>query len=82
MAKLKRISLFVMHDDDPTDFNWVKAWIKKWKLAGKLRVEDYSTGGWEHYWDVEASEAAIAEVPENYFCSSEWSSPEIFKTKK
>ncbi len=81
MAKLKRISLFVMHDEDSSDYDWVSAWIIKWKSEFQLTVADYSTGGWEHYWDIEASEAAIAEVPENYFCDSEWSKPELFDTK-
>ena len=79
MSKLKRISLFVMHDDDATDFNWVRAWIKKWKSLGELKVADYSTGGWEHYWEIEGSAAAVAEVPESYFCDSEWSKPALFK---
>ena len=72
MDNLKRISIFVVHDDDPTDFNWVEAWIEKWKNLNKLKLADYSTGGWEHYWDVEAAPEAIAEVPEEYLCASEW----------
>jgi hypothetical protein len=80
MDNLKRISIFVMHDDDPTDFNWVEGWIEKWKNLNKLKVADYSTGGWEHYWDVEAVPEAIVEVPEAYLCASEWATPELFKS--
>jgi hypothetical protein len=81
MAKLKRISIFVLHDDDATDFEWVQAWIIKWKNKFELTVAHYSSGGWEHLWDIEASEQAIAEVPENYLCDSEWATTEIFKPK-
>ena len=79
MSKLQRISIFVLHDEDSTDYDWVKAWIKRWKLADKLRVRDYSSGGWEHYWDIEASKEAVAEVPADYLCDSAWSKPELFK---
>ena len=70
-----------MHDQDATDYEWVKSWIKRWKLVDKLRIADYSSGGWEHYWDIEASVDAIAEVPANYLCDCEWSMPEILKKK-
>ena len=79
MSELQRISIFVMHDDDPTDFNWVQAWIERWKLVDKLRVADYSTGGWEHCWDIAAYAEAVAEVPADYLCASEWATPELFK---
>lgn len=79
MSKLQRISIFVLHDEDSTDYDWIKAWIKRWKLAEKLRVQNYSSGGWEHYWDIEASKDAVAEVPVDYLCDSEWSNPELLK---
>ncbi len=79
MTQLKRITIFVLHDEDSSDFDWVEAWIIKWKSEFQLVVADYSTGGWEHYWNIEASAEAIAEVPENYFCSSEWATPALFK---
>lgn len=84
MATFKRISIFVMHEDDPTDFMWVEAWIRKWKLLDMLRVQEYSSGGWEHYWDIETSPEAVAEVPKDYLCDSEWANSELFgrKTKK
>ena len=73
-CQLKRITIFVMHDEDSTDYDWVSAWIIKWRVDFQLRVVDYSTGGWEHLWDIEASDAAIAEVPLDYICGSAWSS--------
>jgi hypothetical protein len=79
MTQLKRITIFVLHDEDSSNFDWVEAWIIKWKSEFQLVVADYSTGGWEHYWNIEASAKAIAEVPENYLCSSEWATPELFK---
>ena len=81
MSKLQSISIFVMHDDDPTDFSWVQAWIDRWKLVDKLRIADYSTGGWEHYWDIETCAEAVAEVPEDYLCASEWANPKLFNKK-
>ena len=59
-------------EDEPSeDYKWVIAWLERWKTA--LRVENYSTRGWEHTWDIEAPEDAIAEVPNNFLCASEWS---------
>ncbi len=81
MSKLQPISIFVMHDDEPTDFNWVQAWINRWKLVDKLRIADYSTGGWEHYWDIETCAEAVAKVPEDHLCASEWANPELFNKK-
>ncbi|MGI1679451.1 MAG: hypothetical protein K6L75_12000 [Cellvibrionaceae bacterium] len=50
----------------------MKTWLEKWK--DNVRIADYSTGGWEHIWDLEASEQAISEIPHNWLCSSEWTS--------
>ena len=59
-------------EDEPSgDYKWVIAWLERWKTV--LRVANYSTGGWEHIWDIEAPEDAIAEVPNNLLCASEWS---------
>ena len=41
--------------------------------------EKPSDAQWVHLWDVVASDAAIAEVPTDYLCDSEWSNPELFK---
>jgi len=79
MDNLKRISIFVLHNEDSSDFDWMEAWIKKWKNLNKLKVADYSTGGWEHYWDIEAVQEAIEELPEEYLCASEWATPDLFK---
>jgi hypothetical protein len=73
---LKRITLFADDPDDerPADYVWVEAWLERWK--GQVRVVDYSTGGWEHLWDVEAPPEAAAEIPEHLLCGSAWSDPE------
>jgi hypothetical protein len=42
-----------------------------------VRVVNYSSGGWEHLWNVEAPSEAVAEVPEHLLCESEWSNPEL-----
>ena len=76
---MKKITIFVLHDDDASDYDWVNAWIVKWKSEFQLIVANYSSGGWEHLWDIEASEAAIAEVPHDYLCDSEWSNPDLLK---
>lgn len=81
MSQLKRISIFVGDfDDEPSaDYLWVAAWLERWKHV--LRVENYSSGGWEHIWDIEAPEAVVAEVPEHLFCASEWSGWTVPRTR-
>ncbi|MBA4217818.1 MAG: hypothetical protein IIA03_10775 [Proteobacteria bacterium] len=76
MGSLKRITIYVDHVDSAGDFDSVRAWLSKWE--GQVRVHDYSTGGWEHTWDVEAPAEAVAELPEGWLCASAWSTPEIF----
>lgn len=72
----QRITIFVLHDHDDADYVWVLDWLERW---GELvTVADYSTGGWEHLWDVEAPATAVAEVPADWLCSSEWATPELF----
>ncbi|MGH8710785.1 MAG: hypothetical protein ACREVA_05660 [Burkholderiales bacterium] len=73
-----RATIYVDHVDNSKDFDFVEAWLKKWQ--GKVRVADYSTGGWEHTWDVEGPEEAISEIPAEWLCESEWSNPKLFKT--
>jgi hypothetical protein len=72
MPELTRITLYADHSGDgPSEhYLWVVAWLERWD--GHVRVADYSTGGWEHLWDVEAPAEAVAEVPEYMLCSSRW----------
>jgi hypothetical protein len=82
--ELRRITIFVLHhddagNDDASHYAWVHAWIIKWKSQFQLTVVDYSSGGWEHSWDIEATQEAISEVPADYLCDSEWSNPGLFK---
>src|SRR5688572_14327535 len=74
---LKRITLFA---DDPgdhpsADYAWVDSWLRRWK--GQVRIVNYSSGGWEHLWDIEAPSEAVAEVPAHLLCASDWSNPEF-----
>jgi len=73
VSQLTRITIFAgdFEDAPSADYQWVTSWLERWKAA--LRVADYSTGGSEHIWNVEATEEAIAEVPEHLLCASEWS---------
>lgn len=74
---MKRVTIYIDHVDDDTDFVFMQEWLEKWKSS--VRVESYSSGGWEHIWNVEGSEEAIVEIPEDWHCASEWATPEIFK---
>ncbi|QER39916.1 hypothetical protein F2A31_09385 [Acinetobacter suaedae] len=80
MDNMKRITIFVMDADSSDDVDQVGAWLEKWKDS--VNVVDYSTGGWEHCWDIEATLDAVAEVPEQWLCCSEWATPEIFDQTK
>jgi hypothetical protein len=78
VSDLKRMTIFVDHaHDGPSDgFNWVQAWLARWQ--GAVRVAKYSTGGWEHLWDIEGPAEAVAEVPDDLVCASKWANPEVF----
>jgi len=75
MTTMKRVTLFVMHGDDDSEFNLVEAWFERWK--DQVVIVDYSTGGWEHLWDVEATPEALAEVHSDWLCSSEWADADL-----
>ncbi|MGR2739665.1 hypothetical protein ACUY1T_14540 [Billgrantia sp. Q4P2] len=74
---MQKVTIYVDHVDDASDFDFMQEWLKKWE--GVVRVTDYSTGGWEHIWDLEGPEEAISEIPKDWHCSSKWATPEIFK---
>jgi hypothetical protein len=66
-----RVTLYADHpDDDRTDHDFIDAWLTRW--SGEVTIADYSTGGWEHIWDIEAPRHAIQEIPKRFFCSSDW----------
>jgi hypothetical protein len=75
--EMKRITIFVMHGDDETDYKAAEAWFERWQ--NQVNVVDYSSGGWEHLWDVEASAEAVADLPKDFLCDSQWSTPAFFK---
>lgn len=60
---MKRITIYIDHIDDAADSSLMRNWLEKWKSV--VRVEEYSTGGWEHVWDLAAPEEAISEIPED-----------------
>jgi hypothetical protein len=73
MPQLTRITIFAedFENESSAQYKWVIAWMERWE--GVIRVADYSTGGWEHIWDIEAPEDAIAEIPQDLLGASEWS---------
>lgn len=76
MTTSKRITVHIDHVDSSTDADWMEAWFAKW--APTARIENESTGGWEHIWDIEAPVEAVAEIPQDWLCASAWATPEIF----
>ncbi len=72
MPAVHKVTVFCEDfDEHPSeDFIWVKAWLKKW--GESVLVADYSTGGWEHLWDVSGPREAIEEIPERLLCGSDW----------
>ena len=66
-----RCTLFADHpDDDSADVDAVLAWHERWGKS--VKVVDYSTGGSEHLWNVEAPLNALQELPKRFFRSSAW----------
>ncbi|WP_161958044.1 hypothetical protein [Azospirillum palustre] len=65
-------TIFTMdsYDVPSFDYAWVERWLKRWN--GQVVVVDYSSGGWEHIWDVSGPREAIAEIPERFLCASKW----------
>lgn len=57
-------------EERPPEFVWVQQWLERWK--DEVRVVDYSTGGWEHLWNVEGPVEALREVPMEIRCAGEW----------
>jgi hypothetical protein len=68
---MPRLILFVDDPGEvrPPEFIWVEEWLKRWE--NEVRVVDYSTGGWEHLWDVEGPAEALREVPLAIRCAGE-----------
>ncbi len=74
---MKKVTIYIDHLEDDSDFVFMQEWLKKWKEVAK--IVDYSTGGWEHCWDLEAPEEAVSEIPKDWHCASKWATPEMFK---
>jgi len=69
---MARLTIFVDHpgNEDPPELIWVLEWLDRWK--GTVRVANYSSGGWEHLWDVEGPLPALREVPAELRCDGAW----------
>ncbi|WP_394178675.1 hypothetical protein [Yoonia maritima] len=72
MPDIQKATIFVGDFDDHPSHNyiWVQNWLNKWR--DHVVVERYSTGGWEHIWDVSGPNEAIKEISEALLCASEW----------
>jgi hypothetical protein len=72
MTPPERLTIFADDAGDlpSQDYLWVEAWLSRW--AGIVVVAEYSSGGWEHLWNVEGPASAIAEVPSHLRCASDW----------
>jgi hypothetical protein len=58
-------------DDHPSeDYMRVEKWLNKWRES--IVVAEYTSGGWEHIWNVSGPKEAIKEIPEDLLCASEW----------
>jgi hypothetical protein len=78
MTRLVRSTIYAddVGNEPSADYRWVAAWLERWRDV--VRVADYSSGGWEHLWDVEGPPEAISEVPDHLLCGSAWSNPELY----
>ena len=57
----RKVTIYVDHVDDSTEFDQVQEFLARW--GKEISVVDYSTGGWEHCWDLLVPEAALSETP-------------------
>ena len=76
---MKKLTIYIDHVDDDTDFQFMLNFLERWK--SEVRIENYSSGGWEHIWNLEGPENILSEIPEDWHCSSDWATPEIFSKK-
>ncbi|MCL2011492.1 MAG: hypothetical protein FWG75_01710 [Cystobacterineae bacterium] len=70
----RKVSIFVEDDEDSTEFDQVREFLARWGSA--ITIVNYSSGGWEHYWDLLVPESALAEIPEHWLCESKWTDDE------
>jgi hypothetical protein len=79
-VSIKRITVYIEDagEEPSREFVWMQAWLARW--VDQVRVADYSSGGWEHVWDLEGPQEAVEEVPAEWLCSSEWATPDLFRT--
>lgn len=72
MSKLVKATIVAMDAEDETSDEYIaaKKWLKKWEAD--VEIVEYSTGGWEHIWDVIGTRQAIEDLPDMISCSSDW----------
>lgn len=70
--KTDRATIFVMDGGKAPSDDYLRVieWFEKW--SDSVTVCGYSTGGAEHVWDVEGSQEAIQEIPEDFRTGSAW----------
>jgi len=73
MRAIGRLTIFA---DDAgnamsADAAWVFAWLEQ--NNGAVEICEYSSGGYEHLWNVKGTEHILEQVPERLQCGSEWS---------
>ena len=58
-------------DEHPSEeYSWVECWLEKWRES--IVVAEYSSGGWEHIWNVLGPKEAIDEIRSDLLCGSDW----------
>ncbi|MCG3269504.1 hypothetical protein [Yoonia sp. I 8.24] len=72
MPDIQKATIFVgdFHDHPSQQYTWMQNWLNKW--GDKVVVASYSSGGWEHVWDVSGPKEAIKEISQDLLCASEW----------
>jgi hypothetical protein len=71
--KLVRATLFVaaVSERGEAEYRWVREWFARW--GDRVRIERDDGSDPDYYWDVEGPAEAVAEIPEELTCLSEWS---------
>ena len=69
-TRIKR-SIYIDHlENDDSHYKFMTSWFSKW--GSNIHIENHSSGGWEHCWDLEGPVEAFDEIPKDYFCHSDW----------
>lgn len=76
MSKVYKATIFAgdFGEHPSEEYSLVERWLEKWSEV--IEVAEYSTGGWEHIWDVSGPKQAIDDIPDEFLCGSDWAGPE------